>query len=567
MPVTEKLNIRSYLGVPIFYKNGDMFGTLCAMDSKPANFSKSDQEQLEKYAALFSYVVELERESMEKKALYEKAERAQKINQEIIDNVNEGIQFVDREGRLVQYNEKLKNFYPMAENWMNAPFSLWSKEITEKLEKSDRLFHFLEENIFSIGDKEAEFQYNFSTSDMRRMEVYGESVYRNQEKIGTLFVHRDVTAEYEVDKLKSELVSTVSHELRTPLASVLGFTELLLTKDLKRERQKQYIQTIHKEAHRLTKLINDFLDLQRMEAGVQTYVKERVQLEELIVDVIETFRSSNKNHQFFLKNQVNTPYILGDEEKLIQLFTNLIGNAVKFSPDGGMITISINKKNNQLIIHVADDGLGIPEEALPKLFQKFQRIDNSDRRKIGGTGLGLAICKEIVSGHDGDITVRTELGKGTVFTLYFPILEDITSEHTEEGTKLLPKIVILEDDSSLGSLLKDELEDVGFAVYHFLNDETFLEKVVTIAPVGIVVDLILDGEPKGWEIVKELKTHPETEHIPIFISSALEEKEKGLHWNISNYLLKPYSPHKLSTVILQTLLHDKKGEILFPAQD
>lgn len=542
-----------------------MFGTLCAIDSKPANFSLEDQRQLEKYAALFSYVVELEKESLKKKEIYEIGERQRKINQEIMDNVNEGILFVDVDGVLIHANEKLRNFFTIDDTQLETlSFQEWIPLFLEKAANREELYRFLKGSI-KLRNK-ANFQYELNFPISKRMEVYSQTIFRNETEIGTLFVFRDITAEYEVDKMKSELVSTVSHELRTPLASVLGFTELLLTKELKPEREKKYIQTIHKEAQRLTKLINDFLDLQRMEAGELSYEMEPINMESIIVQVTDSFRLENSSFQFTVKNFSRKPWIRGDEGKLIQVFTNLVGNAIKFSPNGGNITISINANNGRLIVHVGDEGLGIPENALPLLFKKFQRIDNSDRRKIGGTGLGLAITKEIVEGLGGDITVRSEMGKGSVFTLHFPLIEEENSDVLLADLGDLPKIFILEDDYSLGSLLKDELEDVGFSVLHFTNGDQFLEKVNEYPPVGIVIDLIIDGHSIGWDVVEQLKGDKRTESIPIFISSALEEQDRGEELKVSNYLLKPYSPRKLSTVILQTLLLGSKGEILYPLE-
>jgi signal transduction histidine kinase len=223
-------------------------------------------------------------------------------------------------------------------------------------------------------------------------------------------------------QLKSELVSTVSHELRTPLASILGFTELLLQRDIKPERREKYLTTILNEAKRLTALINDFLDIQKMEAGKQSYKKEYITLLPLLDKVIDFQQVNTKRHAISLESFIKDPIILGDQEKLEQVFTNLINNAIKYSPEGGNIKVEVSQTAKELKVAIMDYGLGIPVDAIDQLFTKFYRVDNSDRRKIGGTGLGLVIVEEIVKAHDGRVTVQSELGKGSRFTVIFPIV-------------------------------------------------------------------------------------------------------------------------------------------------
>ena len=221
-------------------------------------------------------------------------------------------------------------------------------------------------------------------------------------------------------KIKSELVNTVSHELRTPLASILGFSELMLHRELKPERKEKYLTTIFNEAKRLTALINDFLDLQRLESGKQSYEKRYIEMVPLLEKVIEVQQMTTRHHDITLEAFVAHPVILGDQTKIIQVFTNLINNAIKYSPDGGNIKIQVFKSDRKLKIAVSDNGLGIPKDSIDKLFTKFYRVDNSDRRKIGGTGLGLAIAQEIVIAHGGEITVQSQLGKGSIFIVVFP---------------------------------------------------------------------------------------------------------------------------------------------------
>lgn len=186
--------------------------------------------------------------------------------------------------------------------------------------------------------------------------------------MGTMFVHRDITREYEIDQMKSELVSTVSHELRTPLSSVLGFTELLLAKELKPERQKNISKPFIKSMVRLTNLINDFLDLQRMESGRQQYTMQPLSMDEMAIDIVNRFRHEQKHHVHLI-DKAKHVNVVGDQERLVQLFINLIGNAIKFSPAGGDVTITLENINQMLQVRIKDQASGFQKMK----FQSYSR--------------------------------------------------------------------------------------------------------------------------------------------------------------------------------------------------
>ena len=391
----------------------------------------------------------------------------------------------------------------------------------------------------------------------------------NDGNSGTLLVHRDITKEYEMARMKSEFVSTVSHELRTPLASVLGFTELLLTRELKPERKTKYLQTIYNEATRLTALINDFLDIQRMESGKQTYEKKFIDITSILQNVIKLQEVNTSMHSIDLSVELEDTIILGDRIKIEQVFTNLLSNAIKYSPNGGSILIRIYGNNDIVSIDIKDEGLGIPEDAIPNLFQQFYRVDNSDRRRIGGTGLGLAIVQEIVKAHGGVISVSSEYGKGSTFTTNFPrVMMKVNKQNEDEAAPMLKyTIMVVEDDLSLAELLNHELQDCGFHVSYHNSGKKALEQMKISPPDAIVLDIMLEDEIDGWTIMKEMKASEEWKDIPIFVSTALDEKEYGFSLGAQDYLVKPYKPNQLSKLIMHTLLSDEKnGQIMLPQQ-
>ncbi|MGE0684922.1 MAG: PAS domain S-box protein, partial [Candidatus Binatia bacterium] len=236
----------------------------------------------------------------------------------------------------------------------------------------------------------------------------------------------DISERKEMDRLKDELVSTVSHELRTPLTSLRGFAELMLKRDFSLEKQREFLSIIHRESLRLTELINDFLDLQRIESGRQQYDFEARDLAPLLNETISVFNQGLGKHNLRLNVSSSLPLVYVDTARLQQVITNLLSNALKFSPQGGQITVGARLEGDVVKVWITDQGVGIPPEALPNLFLRFFRVDNQDTRSIGGTGLGLALVKEIVKAHGGRIWVESTVGVGSTFFFTLPLADTST---------------------------------------------------------------------------------------------------------------------------------------------
>lgn len=513
--------------------------------------------------------------SLEKIRVYEESEFDRLLTKDILDTIHEGVQLVDEEGAVSRVNIKMQDLYQSDKiaDMVNIPLDQWSHKVSPFIADGELFIDFMQAVMAGKTTPEEKHVYHLNGPSSRVIQVYAEELYRGNKKFGTLLVHRDITQAYEVDQMKSEFVSTVSHELRTPLSSVLGFTELMLNKTLKPERQQKYLQTIYQEAKRLTALINDFLDVQRMESGRQTYEKKYVDIIPIINRSLDAVSDNHKDHMFALQQSTKNTTVLGDEDKITQVLNNLLSNAVKYSPNGGEVKVTVYEKGDHLAIDVTDQGLGIPNDALENIFTKFYRVDNSDRRKIGGTGLGLSIVSEIMKVHEGSVSVASEIKKGSTFTLRFPLVLSNNTEAEKEGKDDTldsmihnVNVIVIEDDRNLASLLQTELEDNGFQVLQYTNGEDAISAIEQYKPDTIVLDIMLDeSRMNGWEILEEVKKNPDLKDIPIIVSSALEEKEKGFSLGATEYLVKPYPPHKLSSTILQTLLKkEKRGQILVP---
>lgn len=523
----------------------------------------SDKEQEDLYGLLNRVYLAIERIQ-----LYEQAVRERTLNESIVNTIHEGIQFISYEGDMVQHNKALEELIDfdvmmgetmvLKEEWLNT--------FTKKTKNPEELRGFFKDCLADHSDEMRHHSYVIYGSKERVIDVYGTSIMLDGEKKGTIFVHRDVTQEYEVDKMKTELVSTVSHELRTPLSSVLGFTELLMTKELKPLKQKRYLETIYQEAQRLTSLINDFLDLQRMESGSQVYSMSAIKMNEVAVETTAQFRSKT-SHDFTIVDEAANVTVYADRERIIQVMTNVLSNAVKFSPEGGQVTIVLKNEKDHLAVFVRDQGIGIPAEEVSKLFAKFQRIDNSASRKIGGTGLGLAICREIVEKHGGKISIESEEGVGTTVKFTIPLARpngnEATTQETPEGRNT---VMIVEDDTSLAMLLSEELKMNGFAVIYHSSAKSAFEEAKQRPLTGIVIDIMLGEEMDGWDLVHMLKEEERTKNLPIIISSALDRADEKMHtYGIEHYLTKPYPPNRLSETVLSFLhMPVRDGRILYP---
>ncbi|MBS4197129.1 ATP-binding protein [Lederbergia citri] len=504
--------------------------------------------------------------------VFKQIESSRKLNQDIVNHVNEGIQFVDMNGTMIQFNEKLIDI--LQTNWSHnkeIPVHEWMETFIDIADNKEELEEFFNEAMSEKTTEVMNVCYSINQGKETFLNVYASPVCRNNERVGTIFVHRDITKEHEVDQMKSELVSTVSHELRTPLSSVLGFTELLLNKKITPERQHKYLSTIQKEAQRLTNLINNFLDIQRMESGKQQYEMANCRMGEITLDVISQF-IHEKKHSIYLVDESVNDFILCDKERLVQVLTNLVSNAIKFSPDGGTVEVTLRNNHNNLVISVRDEGLGISEKDIHTLFQKFKRIDNSERRKIGGTGLGLAISKEIIEQHGGKIWIESKERKGTTVFITLPVVERQTEQKDEfEPNYTGLNVIMVEDDSSIALLLSDELKRKGFNVIHHYNPKMAYQEALKLPLVGFVIDLMLGDDMNGWDLIRKLKSTDKTKNIPIIISSALDIDEKNMKlYKIEKYLTKPYPPGQLSEAIdaiVNASISGGKGEVLFPKLD
>jgi len=402
--------------------------------------------------------------------------------------------------------------------------------------------------------------------------------------------HARAAAE-QADAAKSSFLSTVSHELRTPLTSVLGFAKIIrrrleerlfpmIPEDDRKVQQakRQVIENLGivvSEGERLTKLIDDVLDLAKIEAGKFTWNMGSISIKEVIDRAVSATASLFDAKKLELVRDIapDLPAITGDQDRLIQVVINLISNAVKFT-DSGSITCSAHRHDSELIVGVKDSGIGIAPDDQPKVFEKFKQVGDTLTDKPKGTGLGLPICKEIVEYHGGRIWVESEPGQGSTFSFTLPIIAesaqlellpkrrsiDIESlvkqlrdrVSTHEGRD--KSVLVVDDDPNIRSLLQQELTEAGYKVRLAEDGRKALTLIREETPGLVILDVMMP-EMNGFDVAAVLKNDPVTMDIPIIILSILEDKERGFRLGVDRYLTKPIDTaslfHEVDTLLDQ----------------
>jgi DNA-binding response OmpR family regulator len=318
------------------------------------------------------------------------------------------------------------------------------------------------------------------------------------------------------------------------------------------------LQVVISEGERLTHLINDVLDLAKIEAGKMEWNQESIHIPEVAERAIAATTSlfDQKALKMIREIDADLPEITGDKDKLIQVIINLISNAVKFT-DKGAVTCRAYREKDELIVSISDTGIGIAPEDYAAVFEQFKQVGGdtlTDKPK--GTGLGLPICKEIVEHHGGRIWLESEQGKGSTFLFALPITKKVVSErplHLDELVKQLKEqvaysnlniigdaanILIVDDDDSIRSLLKQELGDAGYHIHQASNGKEALEKVRALRPDLIILDIMMP-EMNGFDVAAILKNDPQTMDIPIIVLSVVQDKARGFRVGVDRYLTKP----------------------------
>ena len=375
---------------------------------------------------------------------------------------------------------------------------------------------------------------------------------RLQQKIG----------EYEkAEKLKDDLVSTVSHELRTPLASMRGFTELMLSRQFPLEQQEKFLGIVHKELLRMSTLVNDFLDVQRLETGRVNFNLEAVSLEPLLDDAMTLINAGEAGGRIRVSVESGLPEVRIDVGRIRQVIANLIGNAIKFSPNGGDIMLGAVRDGKWVTIFVSDNGIGVDNSAIDHLFEKFYRADTADTRSIGGPGLGLALVKEIVEAHKGVAWAESNPGEGTVFFVNLPVADELAGGY--EGRRVgVIDVLLVEEDPDYVEEITRHLEKAGLTVLSTASTAEALSWLHHTKTGLVLLDTHLAAEMDGWDLANSMKQDPFLRFIPVVNISASETRAGGILLDGCLFLSLPATPELLLSTLRKALGRKLSGKVL-----
>ncbi|WP_199247534.1 AAA family ATPase [[Phormidium] sp. ETS-05] len=490
----------------------------------------------------------------------------------IINNIADGLVVTDAAGNITQHNPALVKMFGLSSPTITG--GKCSEVVSPQI---GELLYQTSQNPQEVLSAEVELVQGRIGAAVATaiMPEAGEGT------LGSVTIIRDITAEKEIDRMKTDFISTVSHELRTPLTSVVGFAKIIhkkltdkvmpaFTEGDKKTRKAleqvgDNIQIIISEGERLTALINDVLDIAKMEAGKIEWHFQPVVAGELIERAAAATSSLRDaaGLQLHLEIAPDLPEIEADKDRMLQVLINLISNAVKFTP-AGSITLKAFQTTGEIIFSVIDTGVGIAPDDQEKVFEKFKQVGDTMTDKPKGTGLGLPICKQIVEHHGGRIWVESDRGKGSNFSFAIPIKgatigaggtfnidtlvqqlrQSISPTPEAAATTTAKTILVVDDEVNIRSLLRQELESQGYIVREAANGMDAITQVKAEKPDLIILDVMMPAI-NGFDVAAVLRNDPTTMNIPIIILSIVQDQSRGYRLGIDRYLTKPINTETL----------------------
>ncbi|MBE9121355.1 GAF domain-containing protein [Tychonema sp. LEGE 07199] len=567
--ILEQIQAKAYCVAPVFVGE-NLWGLLAAyQNSGPREWEAGEVRLLAQLGSQLGVAMhQAELLDRTKKQSWELRTTLADLNA-IVDNLADGLLVTDIEGKITRFNPALQAMFELKD------VDLKGKKVSEIFPK--KLVNLVEATEHREGEMvmlEVELG-NAKIGQALATTILKEAVKDEADRsLGSVILIRDVTVEREVDRMKTDFLATVSHELRTPLTSVLGFASLIQEKLEKvivpgvvsedRKIQKALnkvgdnINIIVSEAERLTSLINDVLDIAKMEAGRVEWQLQPTNPAQILQQAIAATSSLlEKNNLKLIEDfSAGLPQVLVDPARLIQVAINLISNAVKFT-ESGSVTCRARVENDELVISIIDTGIGIAPEDHSKVFERFKQVGDILTEKPKGTGLGLPISKQIVENHGGKIWVESELGMGSTFSFSIPLIKDLERvekynnindlisqlkqqivNRTPICIKKCQQILVADDEPNIREMLRQSLEEEGYKVTEAINGIDAISKAKAVKPDLIILDIMMP-QIDGFDVAAVIKNDPETRGIPIIIVSLIQDKERGYRLGVDRYFTKP----------------------------
>lgn len=548
--VQSNPKIRFYAGAPLLTPEGHALGTLCVMDRVPRRLDSEQKVALEALARQAIGQLELVRtvaalrRAMTVRLEMEEAVLASEAHlRRVIETNPEAMVLLDQAGNITFANAAAELVLGLSRDKITGrghqdsafeitrpdgtPFPHEELPFVQVMNTRGPVYDI--EMMVAQPAKASRIAISVNASPLTNAEG---------EMVGVVACFTDISRRKEVERLKDELVSTVSHELRTPLTSLRGFAELMLTREFAPEKQREFLTIIHRETLRLTKLVNEFLDIQRLESGRQLYDFRATDLAPVLREVAELHGRDASFHALRIEVPADLPRVRADADRIRQVVSNLVSNAIKFSPNGP-VCMAARLRGAEVVVDVTDQGIGIPAEALPKLFEKFFRVESEATRAIGGTGLGLALVKEIVRAHGGNVSVNSVPGHGSTFSFSIPISAPGV-QPIAEALRQGPDVLVIEDDPAFARLLDEYLKADNLTSSSCTTAEQALTMAREAPPRVVLLDISLAGKADGWDLLFALKCDPATRAIPVIVVTGGESNLRGLAIQGAEYVPKPF---------------------------
>ena len=375
---------------------------------------------------------------------------------------------------------------------------------------------------------------------------------------------------------KSQFLSSMSHELRTPLNAIIGLTEMMVTNAARfgTEKAAEPLRRVHRAGSHLLGLINQVLDLSKIEAGKLELSPDWVNLTPLINEVVDTARplAEQNNNRLMVKCQENLGSLTVDPMRLRQILLNLLSNACKFTKQGEVTLLArkLVNEGNWIEFAVSDTGIGMTPEQQAKLFEEFTQADSSTARQYGGTGLGLAITRKLARMMGGDVTLTSEAGKGSTFTVRLPADTDVPAGapiSSDRGRSTRADcVLVIDDDATARELISDHLKAGGFSVVTAAGGVEGIKLAKELQPTAITLDVMMP-DLDGWSVLAALRQNPELADIPVIMVSIVDDKRRGIALGAAGYLTKPIDRERLHQLVRRFQAPTRATRVLMVEDD